>query len=76
MPVLLKKILLVVFLVIMLSFDPVQITPSARQQRAAVEFVMPAGKSSRYRRFRGRRHRGLPPLPFVPTLSQQGYSHV
>jgi hypothetical protein len=72
----LRKTLFVLFLVIMLSFDPVQITPAARQTRAVVEYVIPVRRGTRYGRFRGRRYKSLP-LPIdIASYSYQGYRHV
>lgn len=50
----LRNVLVVLFLVLMLSFDPAINTQTARADRALVEYVMPA----RRRRLRGRRLRG------------------
>jgi len=47
----LRKLLLVLFLVVLLSFDPVINTSTVRLERTAVEYVMPA----RRRRLRRRR---------------------
>jgi len=49
----LRNVLVVLFLVLMLSFDPAINTQSVRVDRAPVEYVMTA----RRRRLRGRRHR-------------------
>jgi len=74
---LLKKSILVLFLVIMLSFEPVTITPSTRSGRTVVEFVMPARRGSlRGHRFRGRRQKGMPRTFIAIHHSNQGYSHV
>ncbi|MCZ7558244.1 MAG: hypothetical protein M5R41_17730 [Bacteroidia bacterium] len=76
MATMLRKTLFVFFLVIMLSFDPVHITPAARQTRAVVEYVMPVRRGTRYGRFRGRRYKS-PALPIEnTTFSYQGYQYV
>ena len=59
-----RKLLLVIVLMFLLSFDPVVNTNTVRAERTAVEYVMPV----RYRRRRGRR-RFREPLRFTSVES-------
>ncbi|MCB2206341.1 hypothetical protein KQI65_16475 [bacterium] len=61
----LRRVLLVVVLMFMLSFNPAMNTQQLRVERAAIEYVMP---TRRRRRFRGRR-RQREPLRFTSIES-------
>jgi|GEM_PF-4838834 len=70
----LKKTMLVVALVVMLSFDPAPNLQTLRVERAMVEYVLPGvNRGRRMRTLRGSRRRVVPlPIHFHSIHCYQG----